>query len=172
MAVTTTMIIVEDRLKEIFDTLPPLKNSKGIDFKPVFKCGDNKELSTFLKLSKKTRDPYPLIWLISPYTEEHKRTHVLIENMSLILAVETNSSMLNNQRLEDTFKTVLIPLYDNIKTLFMKANTVNTDDTYIVTKFYNYSGDTNPTDKHEVTDIWDAMKITFEIQINSNCLRL
>jgi hypothetical protein len=172
MAVLKKMIIVENKLKFLFSKLPPILNSNSISFQPVFKWGDSKELSVFLKTTKKSTSPYPLIWLVSPFAEQHKRTHVLVENMSLVLAVETNKSMLNEQRIEETYTKVLIPLFENIKELFLRSNIVNTSDEYNITKFYNYSGDSNTGDKNEVTDIWDAMKITFDIQINNNCSNL
>ena len=167
MGVTTKIIVVEERLAEIFETLPAYIDDKGNEFKPLFKFGDNKELLAFLKQNEGSKSPYPLIWLVYPYEENHQRTHVQIDNMDLILAVETNSEMFNEERFETTYKDVLFPLYDNIRTLFDQANIISTDDTYRVVKYPNY-GNLEGTE-NETVDIWDALKMTFNCQITNWC---
>ena len=70
------MIIVEDRFEEMFDVLPLLSNQNGIDpdmeYKSTFGYGDDKELMAYL-IKNKNEDIYPLIWLVTPYNEEHGR---------------------------------------------------------------------------------------------------
>jgi hypothetical protein len=140
------------------------------EFKPVFKYGDNKELLAFLKTKNKGEKPYPLIWLVYPYVEDHGRTNVSIEPISLVLAVRTNKSMLNEQRMEETYKKVLIPLYNNLREMFMQSNIAYVTDEYIVTKFPNYSNEESEGTQNQTVDLWDALKMTFNCTINANCL--
>jgi len=165
MGVVKKMIVVEERLQEMFNTLPVIQTVDG-DFKPIFMYGDQKELNTFLKANTNAEKPYPLIWLVYPYEEKHTRTNVEISNISLILAVETNIEMFNPERMESTFKAVLIPLWDNIRELFNASNTIAVSQEYDIIKFPNYGEE----DTSESTDIWDALKITFECEINNYCL--
>lgn len=171
MSVTEEIIIIEDVLEKAFEQLPRFSNG-GEDFYPLFKFGDDKELIAFLKENQGQKSPYPIIWLVYPFEEDHQRTHVNVENMSLVLATETNCEMFNEERFETTYKQILFPLYNNIKKLFQQANTIMTDDTYRIMKFPNYS-DEGSTDSEEqkMVDIWDALKITFNAQINNRCLR-
>lgn len=156
------MIIVEDRLNIVLDKL----NTIG-GVKPTFRYGDEKELLAFLRSksgSKKT--PYPLIWLEYPYNEIHKKNYVTIDRMSLVIAVKTLPELLNDERLEKTYKKLLILIVDNIIDVFKKSNIVFVkDEVYEITKFPNYQDD----GKHKSTDIWDAIKLTFELQISNNC---
>lgn len=171
MAVTKKMIIIEDRLQELFNYLPEMGDIKdsGNTYSPIFKYGDQKELIAFLKLNAKV-SVYPLIWLVYPYNEEHHNNRVYIENMSLILAVEGNNESLNEERIKLTFNKILIPLFDNIKELFQLGNIINIGDTYRVTKYPNYSH-AEDGELNQVTAIWDAMKITFNCDISNRCLK-
>lgn len=171
MGNTKSMIIVEDRLKELFDYLPDMLGTKDGDntkYPIIFKYGDVKELQSFLKLDK-NKDNYPLIWLAYPYSEEHKRSKVSLNNLSLIIAVPSNTTMLNDQRLKETYKKVLIPLFDNIKELFRMGNIIRVGEIYNIIKYPNYSDTVD--NKNTVLVIWDAMKITFDCVITDACLK-
>lgn len=169
MSVNHKMLIIEDKLKEIFDQLPLMQNSAGVEFKLVFRYGDNLELLAFLKNAKgNTSRPYPLIWLLYPYEEIQDRTTVDVTDMVLIIATETNAESNYQQRMEENFKKVLIPLYENIKLAFLRANTIYTSDVYNVTKYPNYG---RPEEnKAEAIDLWDAMRIEFNCSINNSCI--
>jgi len=165
MRVLRDTIVVEDRLREIFAYLPAIDG-----YIPVFGCGDQRELNAFL-VNKKAEAPYPLIWLVYPYSEQHKRTKVELESITLILAVETNQAMLNLQRIEDVYKVFLYPLLDNIKYVFRVASIMNLSDEYDVWKYPNYSGDANLGEENETIAIWDALKVNFNCTINDKCLK-
>lgn len=165
-----SMIIIEDRLAEMFAYLPEMKNTNDVSFKPTFMYGTQKQLLDFLRQNSKGESKYPLIWLVYPFEETHTRSGVEFKNLPLVLAVETNSKMLNSQRMKETYAKVLIPLFDNIKICFNNANISNSSNEYHVTKFPNYSHDTNE-EENEATFIWDALKVTFDGKLNSNCLR-
>jgi len=167
--IASSAIIIENRFDEIFSYLPQMQNASGILFSPTFMYGDQKQLLDFLRQNSKGESKYPLIWLIYPYNEKHKRSYVEFSGLSLVLAVETNTSMLNSQRMKETYAKVLIPLFDNIKKCFSIANIVNVPDVYDIVKFPNYSEDAG--EENETTYVWDALKVTFDGKINSNCLQ-
>lgn len=164
-------IKVESRLREVFNYLPDMKfGFDGPGFKPTFKEGDQKELLAFFAQSEKNSN-YPLIWLDMPYTEEHiSDKTVKVQGMNLILAVETTSSLLNSERMETTFEKVLYPLLDNILIAFTQASTISYNLQYKITKYCNYS-DQIYTNKSEIQDLWDAIRLTVDIEINNRCLR-
>lgn len=169
MGVSLKAIIVEDRFAEIFAQLPTISNAKGTEFSMIFKYGDVYELQAFLDNTKgNTKRPYPLIWLLYPYLEQHKRTGVNLEGVQLILATETNAESNNEQRLLENYKKVLIPLYENIKIAFLRANIIHTSDEYNFTKFPNYGRVEDNVS--EVNVLWDAIKLNFNCFINDKCL--
>lgn len=170
MGNTKNIIKVEERLTDMFNFLPKMKNSKDEEFKPVFKYGDNFELLKFLTTINKGKDPYPLIWLVYPYVEMHTISKVNIQQLTFILAVQTNRSMLNDERMKVTYDKVLMPLCDNIRELFKQSNIIHISDEYKIIKFPNYSNDSNEGDSNQTVALWDAIKITFDCTINGNCL--
>ena len=173
MGVSKNIIVVEDKLEAIFNYLPAVKYNEDSDtsYKPIFRFGDQKELNSFLQLSKEANSrPYPLIWMLYPSEENHFKTHVDLEDLTLILAVNTNISMLNKERLEKTFKKILFPLYDNVHYVLKSAVNTNLTEEVKITKYPNYSGDNN-REKAMTLDLWDAVKTVWKISIHNNCLR-
>lgn len=167
MGVSHEMIIVEDRFKEMFDYLPTING-----FEVVFGYGDNKELQAFLNSKQEEDSPYPLIWLVYPYIENQNRTNVSLDQITIILATDTGIPLLNKERLDSVYKTILIPLYNNVTNLFRMASIMNVSDTYQVIKFPKYSGSDDVNgDYDETVDVWDALKVTFDCTINNTCLR-
>jgi len=157
-------IVIEDKLTQLFAMLPSMDG-----YEPVFGYGDEKELNAFLKHRQRVK-PYPLIWLLYPYTETHGKNNVELQNLSFILSVQTNSSMQNHERLKVTYEKVLYPLLDNIRSLFKRSNIVNTDSSYEIIKYPNYSS-TDEGIEHAGTFIWDAMKISVTLSLNDACIR-
>jgi len=165
-----TTIIVEDRLREIFAFLPDITGADGNPYTPLFKAGDQKELLAFFSQSQGNTN-YPLIWLDMPFEEKHiNRRRVEITGLTLILAVETNSEMLYSERLETTFTNTLFPLLDSVLDAFTTGNTLSYDSDFTITKFGNYSEQADGT-QGEFVDIWDAIKLTLNVEINNDCLR-
>lgn len=163
-------IVIEKRLEQIFSYLPKMKNDANVEFTPTFMYGDEKQLLDFLRQTKVQASNYPLIWLVYPLQETHERSQVSFTNLTLVLAVETNSTMLNKQRLNETYEKVLMPLFGNIKEAFTKANISNNPKEYEVSKWPNYSKNTDSTE-NKAPYIWDALKVTFSGYLNSNCLQ-
>jgi hypothetical protein len=169
------MIIVEDRLKELFDTLPPIQIG-GESFDAVFKYGDQKELMAFLASTKGDAvKPYPLIWYVQPNAEtDNGHDQEVSLTLPLVLAVNNPKEMLNDERKETTYKTILEPLRANVRTALKKASILNltgADVRFTTTKFPNYSGDDNNTEESELQDVWDAIKQVQDVTINNHCLK-
>lgn len=159
------IVIVEDRLQEMFNILPTVQS-----FQPTFGYGDKKELNAFIKNQRSSRDFYPLIWLLYPYVEDHNKTDVYIDKLDLILACNTNAVDRNEKRLQEAFKKVLYPLADNIVTLFNRANIVNWKTEFKIVKHPNYASNESK-DEHAGTFIWDALKFTTSLSITDDCLK-
>lgn len=171
------MIIVENRLKELFDTLPSVQIG-GTSYPAIFKYGDQKELMLFLSTTKgNTVKPYPLIWYVYPNAEtDNGHGQEVSLTLSLVLAVNSDAKMLNPERKETTYKTILEPLRDNVRTALKRASILNViadgDGTrFTTTKFPNYSGDDNNAEASELQDVWDAIKQVQNVTINNNCLK-
>lgn len=159
------MIIVEDRLRELFNTLPQIDYDGNL-YTPIFDHGNPNDLNKFIRQEEKK---YPLIWLESEYPEDKTDLHTVNVSLSIILATYSGDlNQDNSQRLEDKFKKVLIPLLDNIDKAFERGNTILFEDrNYRVTKFFNYG----KNQKHTSTDIWDAIKLEVDLNINDYCLK-
>jgi hypothetical protein len=165
----TQTIIVESVLQKTLAYLP-LMDKNGVSYKPLFKIGDHKELLSFFKQTQGNSN-YPLIWLEMPFVENHINTKkVRIDSLNFILAVETNSQMLYNERLDSTF-VVLYKLLDNLLTCFKQSNTISYDLNFQIEKYGNYSDVETVGDEAKFSDIWDAIKLTINLELNNNCLR-
>lgn len=162
-------IIVEDVLEKVLDYLP-LMDKNGVSYKPLFKIGDHKELLAFFKQTQGNSN-YPLIWLEMPFEENHiNRKRVKLDSLNFILAVETNTEMLYNERLKSTF-LILNDLLDNVLHCFTQANTISYDLNFNISKYGNYSDVETSGVETKFSDIWDAVKLTINLEINNNCLR-
>ena len=166
------MIIVEDRLKELFATLPDI--TVGQNSYPVsFDDGSHKDLLRFMNSERKFKGgvEYPLIWLETPFEEDEARNgEITLSGLTLILSTLSNAQMSNSERREVTFKPTLIPLSKLVlKSLRNSGFTQIINDGNIKrTKFYNYGVDETES---QTTDIWDVIKIELDIIMDSKCLR-
>ncbi len=168
MAVRRT-IELEKVLEEMFSFLPNMAGTSGSQLFPiVFGYGDELALNGFLANREKATT-YPLIWKL-PVKEVTERHNLQVDNMTLILAVETNQSMENPQRMRETFEKVLMPLLDNVKHVFKTANIINMEDSFTIEKHPNYSK-TDAREENAVISIWDAIKVTFSFEVIDTCLK-
>lgn len=157
------MIIVEDRFEQAFEQLPKIQG-----FRPKYESGNDHHLNKYLKaMNDDSESPYPLIYQVSNKDDGNNNTRTTEGTFVFILATkEKQTELLNSNRLKMSFKNVLIPLTENILTLFKKAGIFNWDGNYTIEKFYNYGdGEQNKT-----TDIWDAIRLTVNLEINSRCI--
>jgi hypothetical protein len=162
------MIIVEERLKELFKTLPPVvKNKKN--YVHDYSFGTQEDLLLFL--SKRAEEIYPLIWLETPITKTGRENNITIK-LKLIIAINTSSSISNLQRLEESFKPALNPMYKNIiKALKRSGFTrIIDEDKNKRTDYYNYGLKQvgKKGTENVASDIWDAIKLECELAL-TNC---
>jgi len=170
MSVATKSIILEDVLEEIFSFLPDMADLSGATTYPVvFGYGDELELNIFLKTREKS-NTYPLIWLLYPYAESHTDNDVDVTGANFILAVETNSSMQNKERIKETFTKILMPLFFNMRLAFKRANVISTDHVYSIVKHPNFS-ESDTKEKSATIFIWDAIKVTTNFNVRDTCLK-
>lgn len=166
-------IISEEVLEEVFSYLPDMSfEEDGTEFPVRFGYGDEVELNVFLK-NREVSDVYPLIWMLYPQTEKHLKNSVRLEKATFILSVTTNQSMENSERIKLTYRKILIPLMFNIRLLFRQSNVISVydkEEKYIVTKHPNFSESTM-RDKTGAVAIWDALKITVDLDIIGGCIK-
>ena len=164
------MIIVEERLKELFEALPQI-NVSGKSYNISYGFGSHKDLLRFMNSERKFRGgvEYPLIWLETPIERDVRRDKKIdLAGLTLILATLSNAEKSNVERLEVTFKPTLIPLYDMvIKALKRSGFTqIINNGEQKVTTFYNYGVN---EEEHEATDIWDVLKIQLDLIMDNTC---
>ena len=165
-------IIVEERLKELFATLP--KITVGQSSYPVnFDFGSHKDLLRFMNSQRKFQGgvSYPLIWLETPFERDVMRDgHINLSGLTLILATLSDSEQSNTTRLELAFKTTLIPLSKLVLESLRKGGftQIINDGQRTETNYYNYGVDETES---QTTDIWDVIKIELDIIMDNQCLR-
>lgn len=166
-------IIIEDILDKVFRFLPRMVfDDNGSDYQVTFGYGDQFELNTFLS-NRERSDVYPLIWLLYPQQEEHRKNRVVAKEMTFILAVTTNQSMENFERINLTYKHILMPLLNNMRLLFRQSNVISVGskhESYKVVKHPNYS-ETELRDKSGTLSIWDALKVSVDLEFIEGCIK-
>ncbi len=166
------MIIVEERLQELFATLPTITVA-GKAHQPLYDFGSHKDLLRYMNSERKEKGAvqYPLVWFETPVTTPEVRNGNLEGvGISLILATLTKSQFSNRARLDITIKPTLEPLRDDVINALNKSGftTIVNDKQIDRTIYYNYGVDEEQT---QTTDIWDAIKLDLQINMTSNCLR-
>lgn len=164
------MIVVEQRLQELFNTLPPVLIPDAADnlvpHDIFFDWGKIEDLNVLIK----QEDVYPLLWLETGFDESHnnQKNEVSVSLSFKIATSGLNSSLLNQQRILSTFALVLIPTLDNIRKAFERSNiTVLENQDWNITKFYNWSDEQNL----ETSQVWDALRFDIDLIINNDCLK-
>ena len=163
------MIIVEDRLTELFATLPNITDSASISHSIKFDFGSEEDCILFLNSNRKIINvgSYPLAWLQTPFISkgEDKKDF----DLKLIIANLSDAQSSNIDRLEYSFKAVLYPVLENVmKGLKVSGFTkILEPDTMKISNHFNYGVD----GKNPKTDIWDAIKFECKIQMNSCSIR-
>lgn len=176
------MIIPEERLDELFATLPAMSIG-GESFTPYYDFGTQPDLYKFLNLKRKevntsgSGNIYPIIWMptegLTLQGDHDKRIRF---RLSLVLATLTTSEQTNKDRIDLAFKTVLHPLWSNIERALKYSGFTklirtgnNVQDEVLFQRYFNYSTDND--ENHDTTDIWDALRVETELEMTSGCLR-
>lgn len=165
------MIIVERILESVFDALPLSKDYSGDEYKVRYEWGDELELQRFLDdKSKSETNSYPLIWVVTPIkvTGQYRKQ----SKLKIVLAINTESSYYNRDRLKITIEPTLEPLYSNvIKAInHEKGLEIISRDNENYSVHYNYGVKLKggKDKEHPVTDIWDAITFNCELQITKS----
>lgn len=165
-------IVVEDRLKELFATLPPIIGDSGAEFKPVYDYGTQEDLLRLIRDLNKQQGvtKYPMIWLETPIKQTGDEIPIYVD-LKLILATQSNATLSNRERLEETFKKTLFPLLDNVKKSLRLSgfSRIMNPDNNVETKYYNFTEIEQKIGK--ATDIWDVIKFECEVRFTDCPLR-
>lgn len=164
------MIVVEQVLADAFKMLPAMGVSERYPegFKPVYHFGDGIELNKFIIGNKHA--VYPLIYQTSFEETQYDKKGYVATNLELVLAMQnTETDMFNSQRWATSYKNILMPLFENINTLFKQSGIIRSDYEWRVRKRPNYS-QTEIKDKNVTVDIIDAIVVNLTIEITKGCL--
>lgn len=161
------MIVVEERLRDLFDLIPEIQIKTGVSKKPSFSWGDKVELNRYLDKYKSSS--YPLIWLLPSEDTFNHSSNLTDRNIVLILAtLETRDELFNAQRFAGSYSQVLNPLTNYIIQAFESSNITRITSTDIkILKEPNYSDN----GKHGAIDKWDAVRISLDVEFNNSCLK-
>jgi len=161
------MIVVEQRLSDLFNRLPDLIDANNKPFKPVYHFGDGIEANEFIKRYKHA--VYPLIYQTSLRETQNYRERTVDTTLEIVLCVQTRTDLLNSERWATTYKTMLVPLMENIMILFEKGGIIVSNFEYEIEKFPNYS-QTESKDANAFIDIVDALRFRLPCEINDKCI--
>ncbi len=165
------MIVVEEKLRALFDMIPEIQINTNNLVKPCFSWGDELALTQFMDAAYKDVDfnLYPLIWLLPSVDDHNPRAKTLKKDIRLVIStLETRNETLNDQRLQGSFKKVLNPLADYIEQCFLNSSiTIVLSENIKTFKRPNYS----VNKKSGAIDKWDAMTIDLEVEFNNNCIK-
>jgi len=156
-----SIIVVEERLTELFSLLP--------EPKPKYHFGDDIELNKFIKGSN--GNAYPLIYQTSLEKIYHGNSReVEVNPLQFFIAVQTNTDLYNTERWATSYREQLMPLLQNIMTVFEKSNIVTSTYDYTIREFPNYGAAEQNSKEHKTIDIIDAIQVSFRATINGNCI--
>ncbi len=173
-----SVIIAEEKLDELFNTLPMILGGEDKDLKPIFEFGTTLDLTAFLNdQSKLEKYPYPLIFMETP-VRATGGVNLITLPLTLILATRTKSHFTPRQRLDRTIGQRLKPLLDNIIFAFDQGSNTRIikdrndfNNAYSTEIYYNYGNPKgNGETQTEQPDIWDAIKFKCDLEITNNCL--
>ena len=160
------MIIVEDIIKARVSKLTKVDLLDGRSQLPVYGWGDKNELNKYLK--EVGTNSYPLIWQIP--TKENESVNQITQRSEFIIAVnfvKEDTELMNSDRLELTFKPILMPLLEDFIDVVNKGKNSSFDKSnYERFKIPNYSVTNREND---VVDLWDAVTLSIDATYFNNC---
>lgn len=162
------MIVVEDRLTELFGLIPAIQINPSHSNKPFFGWGKKEELNRYV-LKKDAAVLYPLVWLLPSEDNYNILSERVSKKVILIIATrETNIEYYNPTRLKYSFKTTLNPLLNYVLQALQNSSItdITNNDSISVFKEPNYSDNS----ENGVIDKWDAIRLEIDVEFNSNCL--
>lgn len=163
------MIVVEHRIRDIIATMPEIRINDTVSNNPFFHWGGKAELNRYLKAQAAGgTNPYPLIWLLPSNTIQSGRGRQATKTCEFIIATrEPREELFNDQRYVQSFDTILNPTTDKLIQGLKKSSISTVLNEYETFNFPNYA----ENDKNFTIDLWDAIKLTIEVEFNDNCLK-
>lgn len=157
----------EKILTELFDLLPDATFSNGNTAKIDFSWGSQQDLNKYIKL-KGNKRKYPLIWLVNTKWQENRLGQTMKSRIRLILAINSTKMENINPTIWDTdFEETLNPIKENVLTALTKSGrTILNQTTIDIERLPNYSDE--GTNKTKTIDIWNAIVIDCDVEINHN----
>lgn len=162
------MIVFEERLAELLDTLPDMVDLNNVSYKVLFNWGKKDVLNKYLSTFKE--NAYPLIWLVDGVDNyDVTKKEVTRNNTRLILAIrKADVDLFNPDWYQSDYKNVLNPLAENVIKALDRSSISRISNEYQIQRFPNYTE--NGTDNATV-DVWNALTIDIDITFNNNCLK-
>lgn len=161
------MIVIEERLRDLFNLIPNIQVNASNSLKPKFSWGKKEELNRYIKLNKSKS--YPLIWLLPNVDIFNYSSKLVTRKCSFVIAtLETRDELLNAQRYQGSYKNTLNPL-----TNYVVQALTNSSITRVVSTEIEILKEPNYADKEEsgTIDKWDAVRVECEVEINNFCLK-
>lgn len=165
---------------ERFEKIVENINTYGdLDFEVYYEHGHILEIDNTLTEKENSNlynKKYPLVMLLQPFTENLGDGRVSISDLRLIICTNTESDIKANERYKETFKPVLIPIYDQLineiieSGLFLFDEELRPSHNRIDRPFYGISSQ-NGTVRYVMSDKLDAIEIT-NLNVNyikNNC---
>jgi len=157
------MIVVEERLMELFELLPLIDNKK-----PIYHFGDGIELNKFV-IGRKN-DLYPLIYQTSIREEQQTKQKLVQTQLEIFLATQTITDLYNTQRWATSYKNILLPLFVNIDIALKRSGIISASEwQYIIDKIPNYNRIED--NKNGGVDFLDVLRFRLDITMNGSCIK-
>lgn len=162
------MIVVEERLRDLFSQIPDIQLNADNLRKPTFSWGKKEELNRYIEKYKSAL--YPLIWLLP--TEDTYNNLSELTNKKLVLIIstlETRDELFNPQRYQGSYDKVLNPLLDYVLQSLQNSSITRITNNESITIFRepNYSDN----EENGTIDKWDAIRLECDVEFNDNCLK-
>jgi len=159
----------EKILTELFDLLPDAIFSNGSTAKIDFSWGSQQDLNKYIKV-KGSKRKYPLIWLVNTKWNENRLGQTMKSRVRLILAINsTKLENINPTIWDSDFEITLNPIKENVLTALTKSGRTNLNQTTIdIERLPNYSDE--GTNKTKTIEIWNAIVIDCDVEINHNSI--
>lgn len=165
------MIVVEERLMDLFSYLPEITSGEITYPKPIYHFGDGKELNRFIaERQKHNQLTYPLIYQTSYEETQLVREELVSVRLEMFIAYCTETSLFNTERWATSYRNILMPTFENIHKAFKDSRMIISDYEYVVQKFPNYGNPERNGTENQTIDIIDALRFELDCTINNHCI--
>jgi hypothetical protein len=132
----------------------------------IFGYGDKKELDAIIKgKSENGMRMYPLVWYLMPNEVEYN-DYEASANFTFIIAHNSDTEYLNDQRFKLIYDTILFPYLENVLNQLQRPSLVIASKEYKITEYPNYSDG----GKNSQIDCWDALKLDIDLKISNGLI--